>query len=648
MPTLDVYKHGSLIQTLNLVEGEEYFVGRGDDCEAVLDKATGISRRHFKVFHDGDHWQIKLLSKLGHISHLGAKVTQVSLKHSESFSISPFEFIFKDEDSKKSSLPVAQDPKKEKTAPPPPPDPSLTSSAILCSTTDRTTIRKGEEKPYVIIQNTKTQEEETFRLEGDIWTAGRDKDCEIVLKDQGASRRHFELSFSQEGYFVRDLKSANGTKVNGNQILTDQPYAIKSGDVISILSLHIIFQIRDASFKQKLDLVPTEIMAPIEPYPVALERAQTPSFSADPSEKEPVNSPPKSSLKKNVFKIASVAVLAFALWLVFSDSSKNKTKDKKQTQRVVATDRPDIFQNLPEQQRQLINNSYNIAKEQSLRKHCELALPELRRIHEIIPFFKDSKEIESHCANQIELMKQWEEINRRKELKLQTEKRVEEAVSKCEAKISSFSTQEELTSCFGEDAMLIPEHPGIQKLQNLIDEKITEKKRQKQARQEYQKRVSRGTYLYNMASSLEKKGQDYDAVNAYQKFLSASLPDPSNLRPKAERSIASLNQSMSAKVDALVEKSREYFEQSQFNKGMYLLKSGLKINPTSQKIKSAIQSGMQQNDREMKLLYSDSILEESMGNIESAKDRWRKILETSYTGSSYYKKTKLKLRKYGQ
>jgi hypothetical protein len=50
----------------------------------------------------------------------------------------------------------------------------------------------------------------------------------------------------------------------------------------------------------------------------------------------------------------------------------------------------------------------------------------------------------------------------------------------------------------------------------------------------------------------------------------------------------------------------------------------------------------------MRLIYTDSVLEENLGNIESAKDRWRKILEISYTGSDYYRKAKSKLSKYGE
>jgi hypothetical protein len=49
----------------------------------------------------------------------------------------------------------------------------------------------------------------------------------------------------------------------------------------------------------------------------------------------------------------------------------------------------------------------------------------------------------------------------------------------------------------------------------------------------------------------------------------------------------------------------------------------------------------------MKALYSDSVLEENLGNIESAKVKWKEILENDIDTGDYYKKAKSKMKKYG-
>lgn len=61
---------------------------------------------------------------------------------------------------------------------------------------------------------------------------GRTADNDIVVKDSGASRSHCRVYAKGERYFVEDLKSANGTKLNG--ALLSAPKEIRPGDTITI------------------------------------------------------------------------------------------------------------------------------------------------------------------------------------------------------------------------------------------------------------------------------------------------------------------------------------------------------------------------------------------------------------------------------
>lgn len=47
---------------------------------------------------------------------------------------------------------------------------------------------------------------------------GRDPSCDIFLDDENVSRVHAELTQTEEGIFLNDLASTNGTFVNGNRI----------------------------------------------------------------------------------------------------------------------------------------------------------------------------------------------------------------------------------------------------------------------------------------------------------------------------------------------------------------------------------------------------------------------------------------------
>jgi hypothetical protein len=63
-------------------------------------------------------------------------------------------------------------------------------------------------------------DERTISLQSDTVTIGRLADCDIVLKDKGASRKHAQLKLREGAWTITDLGSTNGTRLNGQTIQT--------------------------------------------------------------------------------------------------------------------------------------------------------------------------------------------------------------------------------------------------------------------------------------------------------------------------------------------------------------------------------------------------------------------------------------------
>ena len=61
---------------------------------------------------------------------------------------------------------------------------------------------------------------------------GRSLDCEVVLQDLLASRRHVRYSVENEQVFVEDLNSSNGSFLNGRRLLDRT--LVQIGDVLSV------------------------------------------------------------------------------------------------------------------------------------------------------------------------------------------------------------------------------------------------------------------------------------------------------------------------------------------------------------------------------------------------------------------------------
>jgi hypothetical protein len=82
-----------------------------------------------------------------------------------------------------------------------------------------------------------------FPLRKRIVTIGRDDGCAIHLDREGVSRNHAQLSLEQGAWSITDLKSRNGTLVNGSRIVE---HALTSGDVIGIHDIRLRFEVSDA------------------------------------------------------------------------------------------------------------------------------------------------------------------------------------------------------------------------------------------------------------------------------------------------------------------------------------------------------------------------------------------------------------------
>src|SRR6187401_359842 len=88
----------------------------------------------------------------------------------------------------------------------------------------------------LIYQDGDTPQAYTF-TEGEV-TIGRSPDCQVVLKDFGISRNHAKIQVDEEGVRIQDLKSKNGTQVNGVPVV-EAP--LKDGDRILLGKFQLAF-----------------------------------------------------------------------------------------------------------------------------------------------------------------------------------------------------------------------------------------------------------------------------------------------------------------------------------------------------------------------------------------------------------------------
>lgn len=94
-----------------------------------------------------------------------------------------------------------------------------------------------------------------FNFEQETVCIGRDADCEVLIDNIGVSRRHATIEKANGEYILTDLKSHNGTFVNGQRIYHHQ---LNDGDEFYIGKYSIQFENLDVDVKDP-EPVPAEL-----------------------------------------------------------------------------------------------------------------------------------------------------------------------------------------------------------------------------------------------------------------------------------------------------------------------------------------------------------------------------------------------------
>jgi transcriptional regulator with GAF, ATPase, and Fis domain len=88
-------------------------------------------------------------------------------------------------------------------------------------------------------------------ISGDVIRAGKANENDLVLSDETVSRVHFEIVRDAKGYLVRDLKSTNGTFLDGAEI--KEAY-IRAGSVLAAGACELKF----TPFEERIEILPSE------------------------------------------------------------------------------------------------------------------------------------------------------------------------------------------------------------------------------------------------------------------------------------------------------------------------------------------------------------------------------------------------------
>jgi hypothetical protein len=178
-------------------------VGSAGDCTVVLPAAKGISARHVDIEIDAKRGITLLVADATSPVHVNARPVKQKaiLRFGDVITAGQVRMLVRPDQERTEKPPKASDSSRARAAPP-------------------RVVLRGVAGAFFgkVIQLRSTT------------VIGRGSECDLVLDEPNMSRKHAQIENTPEGLFLRDIGSANGTYVNGNQV---RDTVLKPGDQIA-------------------------------------------------------------------------------------------------------------------------------------------------------------------------------------------------------------------------------------------------------------------------------------------------------------------------------------------------------------------------------------------------------------------------------
>ena len=665
MSRLKVVLRGTIVNEIELSPDKEYIGGRKEGCDIRLQPEKGISREHFKLRNVDGKWQIVAISRFGDVFSLGQKIEQADLQHGQSFHVPPYDFTFFDM-----------------------PDSAMAGGGqerILQPVNENTRTMLGAvpQVPYIKITDSKGDIREMLRLEvGEVWVAGRDPACQIIIPDQRVSRRQYEVHKVNGAYTILDLASVNGTFLNGTPVSSTDPTSLKSGDAISVLDNIMYFELHDPNFKYKvenIEIPQMQVEAPVEEEPptraeektetelveegTAVEEEYTetsqveqieefdspPQIQAgdgpftgmpgggqqyDPNQfytlnqgqmgPPPPGGIPQSPIPPGKKKITQNIPLMLTIVLLILGGAYYANEMMNPAEKVVVNtaNDSDPFSKLTPAQQKEVQELYALAEQAYAQQKYDLALEKIAKLHEILKEgYKDSERIalESEQAN-LTLVQAEKDAQARKEREEQ-EAKLKEIIASCEKLISPNITAAEMNQCMAPVVAMNPDHPDYLRLMGQAEQIEKERLQKEVEAKTREQQIEEFKTLFKNAEQTQEQGFAFKAIKKYQAVIASSLPDPDNLKAVAKDRVEFILQKIKEKSESSIATADNFIKQGNLKQAVITLREAQIYDPNNKDLKEKIDSYSYELMRQVRQLYQESIIEENYGIIENTETK---------------------------
>lgn len=511
---------------------------------------------------------------------------------------------------------------------------------------------------YQLIAISGPYKDKIFSLEKEVVIIGRAKNADVVLVDDLVSREHTRLYKQGVDYYLIDLNSSNGTKVNGKKIL--EPMVLSSGDIIEIGSSTLRFMVINpqAQKAEGVDFGSEELQgarAVIEKVTPVLSDGEIKKIEKSFGYEGMVS--PK---KKKLVPIAiAVFIVLVAIVFLLPDNKKQETKKvepakveqnieekKEEVPEVKCSEQGSFCQMPPGVQKQLLAE-YDVGVKLFKNFQFELAEDRAQQILAKVPDWPKAKELlDLAGAEKDKLIAQ-----KKEEEEVQIRKMLEQKLAGFIREAQELMRQKKYEQVKDVISKIFEIDPNNQEAKKMIDE-IENMKAQMERLS--QKRAEFLAALSKYKSSLSDGKKFYDrkeymkAIETFQRCLALPLLDSNDakdVREECKKLIDESNRLLRESITPELTVAEELFTSGQFREAIASYQRVLRIDYKNKTAKMRIEEARRSINDDAKENYSRAAIAESVSDFKNACLLYYKVLQIAIPGSKYYTDSLSKTKK---
>jgi pSer/pThr/pTyr-binding forkhead associated (FHA) protein len=515
-----------------------------------------------------------------------------------------------------------------------------------------------------------------YILESGKTNIGRDSTkCKIVLNDPEVSSLHAVIIRNNMLITLEDLKSGNGTLLNGERI---NKATLNHNDEFIIGSTSFKLKVRSEFLKEEHDtLMPVEQDQTIEIEQVVEEQIEEGEkldalggvASDEPQEKSIIKRILKDEEKRK--KLIYALVVIVGAWVMFGDeppAQKTATSKKDAKSKDVAGDKTDkndkadkdkadkdkndnlkapnnVAKKLSDEEKRALSERYQIGKKHFQEGRYRDALEELQKVASVDPHFNASLQtLIAEAKTGLGKLEEQEKKRKEEEAIAEKKTKVKELVARAKEYVKDHRA-DLAEETFNAVAKLDPENLEISRLKREMEDWTKEK--QKKELEIAQKKKDREDKLEKSKPSkaLFVQKDWFRAAAKLEEFIKIKDMDEDLVKDATEM-LKTSREEISNAVSPLQGKAKSLME-GQDLKGAYeVYLQILKVEPSNAEALNAVGEIKDTLNAKARKIYREAIISESLSLFQDAKEKFQEVQQISPVDSDYYKRATDKLKDY--